>query len=121
MRKPVFGVSTRSDTNRTVQPQKMARGLNFLRLNSSMVKVEEQVFRIDGWLVYLIIQGFRAKHSFNLAIVFQICDGDRMVVSQGMMILELKSVKRSVVSLQITRVCVYARQSLQPDDSNKPT
>ena len=29
MRKPVFGVPTRSDTNRAVQPQKMARGLKF--------------------------------------------------------------------------------------------
>ena len=29
MRKPVFGVPTRSDTNQTVQPQKMARGLKF--------------------------------------------------------------------------------------------
>ena len=29
MRKPVFGVPTRPDTNRAVQPQKMARGLKF--------------------------------------------------------------------------------------------
>ena len=29
MRKPVFGVSDQSDTNRAVQPQKMARGLKF--------------------------------------------------------------------------------------------
>ena len=29
MRKPVFGISTRSDTNRAVQSQKMARGLKF--------------------------------------------------------------------------------------------
>ena len=29
MRKPVLGFPTRSDTNRTVQPQKMARGLKF--------------------------------------------------------------------------------------------
>ena len=29
MRKPVFGVPTRSDTNRAVKPQKMARGLKF--------------------------------------------------------------------------------------------
>ena len=29
MRNPVFGVPTRSDTNRAVQPQKMARGLKF--------------------------------------------------------------------------------------------
>ena len=29
MRKPVFGISTRSDTNRVVQSQKMARGLKF--------------------------------------------------------------------------------------------
>ena len=29
VRKPVFGVSTRSDTNRAIQPQKMARGLKF--------------------------------------------------------------------------------------------
>ena len=28
-RKPVFGFPTRSDTNRAVQPQKMARGLKF--------------------------------------------------------------------------------------------
>ena len=28
-RKPVFRVPTRSDTNRAVQPQKMARGLKF--------------------------------------------------------------------------------------------
>ena len=29
MRKPVFGFPTKSDTNRAVQPQKMARGLKF--------------------------------------------------------------------------------------------
>ena len=29
MRKPVFGFLTRSDTNRSVQLQKMARGLKF--------------------------------------------------------------------------------------------
>ena len=29
VRKPVFGISDRSDTNRAVQPQKMARGLKF--------------------------------------------------------------------------------------------
>ena len=29
MRKPVFGVSTKSDTNRAVQTQKMVRGLKF--------------------------------------------------------------------------------------------
>ena len=29
MRKPVFGVSPRSDTNRAVLPQDMARGLQF--------------------------------------------------------------------------------------------
>ena len=29
LRKPVFGVPTRSDTIRAVQPQKMARGLKF--------------------------------------------------------------------------------------------
>ena len=29
MRKPVFGFPTRSDTNRAVQPQEMARGLKF--------------------------------------------------------------------------------------------
>ena len=29
LRKPVFGVPTRSDSNRAVQPQKMARGLKF--------------------------------------------------------------------------------------------
>ena len=29
MRNPVFGVPTRSDTNRAVQPQKMARDLKF--------------------------------------------------------------------------------------------
>ena len=29
MRKSVFGVLTRSDTNRAVQPQKMARSLKF--------------------------------------------------------------------------------------------
>ena len=29
MRKPVFGVSYRSATNRAVHPQKMARGLKF--------------------------------------------------------------------------------------------
>ena len=29
VRNPVFGVSTRSHTNRAVQPQKMARGLKF--------------------------------------------------------------------------------------------
>ena len=29
LRKPVFRVTDRSDTNRSVQPQKMARGLKF--------------------------------------------------------------------------------------------
>ena len=29
MRKPVFGVSDKSNTNQAVQPQKMARGLKF--------------------------------------------------------------------------------------------
>ena len=29
VRKPVFGVSDQSDTNRAVQPQKMAKGLTF--------------------------------------------------------------------------------------------
>ena len=29
MRKPVLGVSDKSDTNQAVQPQKMARGLKF--------------------------------------------------------------------------------------------
>ena len=29
MRKPVLGVSNKSDTNQAVQPQKMARGLKF--------------------------------------------------------------------------------------------
>ena len=29
MRKPVFGVPTRPDRNRAVQPQKMARGLKY--------------------------------------------------------------------------------------------
>ena len=29
VRKPVFGVSTRSDTNRAAKSQKMARGLKF--------------------------------------------------------------------------------------------
>ena len=29
VRKPVFGFQTRSDTNRAVQPQKMARDLKF--------------------------------------------------------------------------------------------
>ena len=29
VRKPVFGIPTRSDTNRAVQPQKMVRGLKF--------------------------------------------------------------------------------------------
>ena len=32
MRKPVLGFTTRSDTNRFVQPQKMARGLKFRML-----------------------------------------------------------------------------------------
>ena len=35
MRKPVFGISTRSDTNRAVQSRKMARGLKF------RIKIEE--------------------------------------------------------------------------------
>ena len=29
MRKPVFGVSTRQETNQAVKPQKLARGLKF--------------------------------------------------------------------------------------------
>ena len=29
VRKPVFGISTRSDTNRAVHSQKMAKGLKF--------------------------------------------------------------------------------------------
>ena len=35
MRKPVFGISTRSDTNRAVQSLKMVRGLKF------RIKIEE--------------------------------------------------------------------------------
>ena len=37
MRKPVFGLPTRSHTNQAVQAHKMARGLNF------RIKVEEEV------------------------------------------------------------------------------
>ena len=39
MRKPVFMVWTRSDTNRAVQPQKMARGLEFQKQRDCTVYV----------------------------------------------------------------------------------
>ena len=42
MRKPVFGIPTRSDTNRAVQPQKMDRGLKF------WIKVEEGLYYLSS-------------------------------------------------------------------------
>ena len=57
MRKSVFGVSNRSDTNRAVQPQKMVRGWKF------RIKEEEGLF-------YLCSENKGADH---LRLCFRIC------------------------------------------------
>ena len=58
--KPVFGVSTRSNPNRAVQPQKMARGLKFriqevegLYYQSSETKGAQISFAVTAKLICL--------------------------------------------------------------------
>ena len=65
MRKPVFGVSTRSDTNRAVQSQKMARGLKF------RTWVEERLY-----YPYSENKGadqLRSYRAADLRLCFRIC------------------------------------------------
>ena len=65
MRKSVFGVFTRSDTNRTLQPQKMARGLKF--------RIEE----VEGlYYPYCENKGadqLRGYREADLRLCFRIC------------------------------------------------
>ena len=65
MRKPVFGVPTRSHTNQAVQPHKMARGLKF------------RIFEVDR-LYYLCSEnkGADQLHGYrkaDLCLCFHIC------------------------------------------------
>ena len=65
MRKPVFRVSTRFDTNRAVQLQKMARGLKF------RIKVVEGLY-------YLCSENkgadqLRGYREVDLSLCFRIC------------------------------------------------
>ena len=65
MRKPVFGVPTRSDTNRAVQPQKMARGLKF------------RISKVEG-LYYLCSENkgtdqLRGYREADLRLCFRMC------------------------------------------------
>ena len=66
LRKPVFGVSdTRSDTNRAVQPHKMARGLKF------------RIKKVEG-LHYLCSENkgddqLRGHREADLRLCFHIC------------------------------------------------
>ena len=65
MRKPVFGVSTRSDTNRAVQSHKMATGLKF------------RIKELEG-LYYLCSESkgadqLRGYREVDLLICFRIC------------------------------------------------
>ena len=60
-RKSVSGVSDRSDTNRTVQPQKMARGLKF------------RILEVEG-LYYLGTENIGCGYSAaDLCLCFCIC------------------------------------------------
>ena len=65
MRKPVSGFPTRSDTNRTVQSQKMARGLKF------------RIYEVKG-LYYLCSENkgadqLRGYREADLRLCFRIC------------------------------------------------
>ena len=65
MRKPVFGIPTRSDTNRAVQLQKMARGLKF------------RIYEVEG-LYYLCSENKGANQlcgylEADLRLCFRIC------------------------------------------------
>ena len=66
MRTPVFGFPTRSDTIRTVQPQKMARGLKF------------RILEVDG-LYYPSSENkgadqLRSYCAADLCLCFRICE-----------------------------------------------
>ena len=66
MRKPVFGVSTRSNINQAVQPQKMSRGLKI------------QIYEVEG-LYYLSSENkgadrVRGYHAADLCLCFCICE-----------------------------------------------
>ena len=65
VRKPVFGFPTRSDINRAVQPQKMARGLKF------------RIWEVEG-LYYPCSENKRADQlrghrEADLRLCFRIC------------------------------------------------
>ena len=65
MRKPVFGFPTRSDTNRAVLSQKMARGLKF------------RIYEVEG-LYFLCSENKAADQLLgyreaNLRLYFRIC------------------------------------------------
>ena len=65
LRKPVFGVPTRSDTNRAVQSQKMPRGLKF------------RIYEVEG-LYYLCSENkgadqLRGYREADLRLCFRIC------------------------------------------------
>ena len=57
VRKPVSGFSTRSNTNRAVQPQKMDRGLKLVkRLHSLIAKTKALIsFRVTAKLVCIFV------------------------------------------------------------------
>ena len=66
MRKPTFWFPTRSDTNRAVQLQKMARGLKFL------------IYKVEG-SCYLCSENKAADHlrgyrEADLRLCFRICE-----------------------------------------------
>ena len=61
MRKPVFGVPTRLDTNGTVQPQEMARGSKF-----RIYKVEGSENKDDDQLI--------SYCAPDLRLCFRICE-----------------------------------------------
>ena len=65
MRKPTFWFSTRSNTNRTVQSQKMARGLKF------------QIYKVEGlYYPYSENKGadqLRGYREADLRLCFRMC------------------------------------------------
>ena len=65
MRKPTFWFSTRSDTNRAVQSQKMARGLKF-----RFKKVEELYYLCSVNKGADQLRGYREA---DLRLCFRIC------------------------------------------------
>ena len=65
MTKPVFGFRTRSDTNRAVQSQKMARGLKFC-----IYEVEELYYLCSENKGADQLQGYREA---DLRLCFRIC------------------------------------------------